>query len=605
MAVCRRKPTESLRRLGRGCGPGYAHADSTPDRRGRRSFDTYNAANELLHEVTPGVETAYYPYDGRGNQTQRSVLGGETTQPAFLTRSGRQWLLLASSGGLRASRPRRIHKGYACGSSRVRPCLRRECAHWARADCLRAGLLLDAIARSFQEAQGSRPDLVRNAGSSYNSRNLVTRIDSTQEGFTPNTFGYNALGQRIRIIDSTGTKWYVWDGLDILLEHDGAGTLIRRYTHGHTAIPGVGSLIAVEDAEGNVYFYHLDPLGGIHRLTDIAQAIAKLYEFGPFGRMLQETGSAPNEFVFPANTLAVLPLGRLRLGVLRALDCHAARWTTRDIVRLSHRYVFAGSNPQAFADPTSLDPQDILNHPFVTGEGFAGIVGGILEEEKKKAAQQQFMADMWGPPPKPAPAPPPVETAQFIVSPLGDQFTVFWCYCAKFRRDMSFWTGDRVYAIATDSLAKAVEMIEYRLKELGPCACIERLEFWAHGSAGQFRVGPVRGRPSYDFGFVSDHWWREGAVLVGKPTQEGDKIELADLKGKGKHYANMKWLADRMCPGGTVYFRSCQTFAHTSGKLLLEEARKLFKGCRILGHTELNYGFTKADVDICPVPCPR
>ena len=59
--------------------------------------------------------------------------------PAFLTSSGRQWPLPASGSRLRASCPQRIHCGYVCGSSRVRLCLRRQSAHWARADCLIAG----------------------------------------------------------------------------------------------------------------------------------------------------------------------------------------------------------------------------------------------------------------------------------------------------------------------------------------------------------------------------------------------------------------------------------------------------------------------------------
>jgi len=45
---------------------------------GTPTYYAYNAANELLHEVTPGGEIAYYTHDGRGNQTQRKVLGGHT-----------------------------------------------------------------------------------------------------------------------------------------------------------------------------------------------------------------------------------------------------------------------------------------------------------------------------------------------------------------------------------------------------------------------------------------------------------------------------------------------------------------------------------------------
>jgi hypothetical protein len=58
---------------------------------------------------------------------------------------------------------------------------------------------------------------------SYNSRDLITRIDSTQVGFTPNEFEYNALGQPTRITDSTGTTHFVWDGIRITHEHDAQG----------------------------------------------------------------------------------------------------------------------------------------------------------------------------------------------------------------------------------------------------------------------------------------------------------------------------------------------------------------------------------------------
>jgi len=97
---------------------------------GSHTYYSYNPANELTVEETPAVETVYYTYDGRGNQTQRSVLGGYTTY--------------------------------------------------------------------FE----------------YNSRNLITRIDSTDPAFTtPNTFEYNGLGQRVQKVDSTGTTKYLWDAV--------------------------------------------------------------------------------------------------------------------------------------------------------------------------------------------------------------------------------------------------------------------------------------------------------------------------------------------------------------------------------------------------------
>jgi len=99
------------------------------------------------------------------------------------------------------------------------------------------------------------------SGFRNSSFRVVSDLDIRASDFPK---GPSSLGQRIRITDSAGTKWTVWDGLDILLEHDGTGGLLRRYTHGHTAIPGVGSLIAIEDAEGNVYFYLWVLMGAWH-----------------------------------------------------------------------------------------------------------------------------------------------------------------------------------------------------------------------------------------------------------------------------------------------------------------------------------------------------
>ena len=128
-------------------------------------------------------------------------------------------------------------------------------------------------------------------------------------------------------------------------------------TQDHRAIPGVGSLIAIEDAEGNVYFYHMDPLGGIHRLTDIAQAVAKLYEFSPFGRILQETGSAPNEFVFPGTYLRLCDDGSLRVSPARVYDSALARFGSRDPSALkwgTPAYGYPGCSPIQNVDPSGL-----------------------------------------------------------------------------------------------------------------------------------------------------------------------------------------------------------------------------------------------------------
>jgi len=190
----------------------------------------------------------------------------------------------------------------------------------------------------------------------YDSRNLITRIDSTEAGFTPNTFAYNALGQRIRKTDSTGTTYYVWDGLNITHEHDGSGAVTRRYTHGHTPIHGVFSLIDVQDvAAAAHYCYHLDQVGGVHRLTDAAQAIAQTLEFSPYGRTLEEAGSAPNPFGFPGTYLMLPDLQGYSVSLVRLFTAGLGRFMSRDPrdrLEGPNLYTYLTGDPQQSVDPS-------------------------------------------------------------------------------------------------------------------------------------------------------------------------------------------------------------------------------------------------------------
>jgi RHS repeat-associated protein len=191
----------------------------------------------------------------------------------------------------------------------------------------------------------------------YNAQNLITHIDSTEAGFTPNTFAYNALGQRIRITDSTGTAYYVWDGIRITHEHDGTGALTQRYTYGESPIEGVSDLIdlqALAEAGDPHYFYHFDQVGGIHRLTDGAEATAQSLEFSPYGRTLQETGAAPNRFGFPATYIKLPDLLDDWASPSRISNSKDGRYGSRDPLAFGggpSSYAYASCAPTRLVDP--------------------------------------------------------------------------------------------------------------------------------------------------------------------------------------------------------------------------------------------------------------
>jgi len=189
----------------------------------------------------------------------------------------------------------------------------------------------------------------------YNSRNLITRIDSTDPTFTtPNTFEYNGLRQRVQKVDSTGTTKYLWDGLNIILELDANNAMKRRYTHGHADIEGVASLIDVEDAQGDHYFYHFDQVGGVRNLTDESQGLPQYYEYSPYGRIFKDAGSAPNDFVFPGTYSALPDVQDQPLSPTRQYDARTGRFLDRDssTVARGNRYVYSSLNPIRGLDPS-------------------------------------------------------------------------------------------------------------------------------------------------------------------------------------------------------------------------------------------------------------
>ena len=141
-------------------------------------------------------------------------------------------------------------------------------------------------------------------------------------------FAHDATGDLASTHESHAS--HEWDGLHITHEHDGSGTLLRRYTHGHTPTEGVSSLIDVKDAQANHYFYHFDQVGGVRNLTDRWQNPIKTYELSPFGGILQDGGNAANRFRFPGTYITLAQATHLRLSPSRLYCSSLGRFLSRD-----------------------------------------------------------------------------------------------------------------------------------------------------------------------------------------------------------------------------------------------------------------------------------
>jgi len=65
-------------------------------------------------------------------------------------------------------------------------------------------------------------------------------------------------------------------------------------------------------------------------LTDAWGNIIKTYEFSPYGRVLQESGAAPNDFVFPGTYVFLPDAPSYPLSPARLYSALAGRFGSRD-----------------------------------------------------------------------------------------------------------------------------------------------------------------------------------------------------------------------------------------------------------------------------------
>jgi RHS repeat-associated protein len=190
----------------------------------------------------------------------------------------------------------------------------------------------------------------------YDAENRLTQVEDFVAGnptpaFT-STYRYDGLGRRIEKVANGQTRRYVYDFEDILLEYDGANTLLARYTHG----PRIDEPIAVTRGS-STYFYHADALGSVSELTDSGGAVAKSYIYDSFGSVLDQSGTVENSYTYAGRELD--SESGLYYFRTRYYDPRIGRFLRKDPVGLIagvNLYAFVGNNPVNRFDPWGLFP---------------------------------------------------------------------------------------------------------------------------------------------------------------------------------------------------------------------------------------------------------
>jgi RHS repeat-associated protein len=168
------------------------------------------------------------------------------------------------------------------------------------------------------------------------------------------------------VVDATSAVTrYVYDNEDILLELNGANSIVARYTHG----PGIDEPLIMEK-NGQSFYYHGDALGSITEITSQSGAVVQRYAYSSFGKI--ESQLDPN-FVQPYTFTARELDTETGLYYFRArfYDSAIGRFTSEDPNGFAagvNFYGYVSSNPTGRVDPYGLDWLDNLSN-FSAGTG--------------------------------------------------------------------------------------------------------------------------------------------------------------------------------------------------------------------------------------------
>jgi RHS repeat-associated protein len=173
-------------------------------------------------------------------------------------------------------------------------------------------------------------------------------------------YAYDDDGNRVRTSTPAGVTRFLVDAANntliaqVLEERNGAGALDARYSYG-TDLVG-------QSRGGAASGVLRDALGNVRGLTDPAGAVTDQYLFDGYGETIAASGVSANPYRYRGERQdADTGLYQLRA---RYYDSTAGRFLSRDPFAgraneplTLHRYLYAGSDPVNFIDPTGLDFQ--------------------------------------------------------------------------------------------------------------------------------------------------------------------------------------------------------------------------------------------------------
>jgi len=192
------------------------------------------------------------------------------------------------------------------------------------------------------------------------------RLVGIIQGTNQSHFAYDGLGQRIRILETSGgttqsDRRFVWCGAEICEEWNSNNAVVNRYFD------------QGEQQGGTNLFYTRDHLGSVRELTDGTAAIHAQYAYAPYGSSSKLTGNLEANFGYTGHFRHIA--SGLDLTLYRAYDPGQARWLSRDPIMEN------GVNLYTYVLNDPVNETDTLGDTPILGPG------GYLDQAQAIASQ--------------------------------------------------------------------------------------------------------------------------------------------------------------------------------------------------------------------------
>ncbi len=207
---------------------------------------------------------------------------------------------------------------------------------------------------TFNPSAPSNTDSLYQGGSS-----AVDVFPGTLESFGGEIPGYGQIkttgtGAGIAGAVVEYTKYYIYDGINPIVEYAPNGSILARYIY-------AGGLHIAKIAGADTNWYHCDALGSPRKMTDESGTVTWTNAYYPFGEMIVGSGDVHG---FTGKELDETGLNYF---CLRYYDTQIGRFITLDpfggyieLPQTQNRYAYCINNPLKYIDPLGLIPPEEL-----------------------------------------------------------------------------------------------------------------------------------------------------------------------------------------------------------------------------------------------------